>query len=119
MTGVKGKVVAITGVSSGIGEATARLLAQGGARVVLGVRRTDRLDDIARDIRDRGGAAVTCRADVVRREDPERLVDTVVDKFGQLDVLVSNAGISRRPRPDGIRTFMAGHAKSRPTASCE
>ena len=66
MTGMTGKVVAITGASSGIGEATARLLAGGGARVVLGARRTGRLDAIAREIRDRGGAAITCRTDVAR-----------------------------------------------------
>jgi NADP-dependent 3-hydroxy acid dehydrogenase YdfG len=95
MDGIDGKVVAITGASSGIGEATARLLAQGGAKVVMGARRTERLDDIARQIRDGGGAAVTCRADVVRPEDVERLVATAVAKFGQLDVLVSNAGISK------------------------
>jgi NADP-dependent 3-hydroxy acid dehydrogenase YdfG len=95
MTGVNGKVVAITGASSGIGEATARLLAERGARVVLGARRTERLDDIAREIRDRGGAAVTRRTDVARPEDLDRLVATAVDEFGQLDVLVSNAGISK------------------------
>ena len=52
MSGITGKVVAITGASSGIGEATARLLADGGAKVVLGARRTERLDDIAREIRE-------------------------------------------------------------------
>ncbi|HEY2503053.1 MAG TPA: SDR family oxidoreductase [Mycobacterium sp.] len=95
MNGIEGKVVAITGASSGIGEASARLLAQRGASVVLGARRSGRLDDIASEIRDRGGAAVTCRADVARRGDLERLVGTAVDEFGQLDVLVSNAGISK------------------------
>jgi NADP-dependent 3-hydroxy acid dehydrogenase YdfG len=95
MDGIEGKVVAITGASSGIGEATARLLAERGASVVLGARRTGRLDDIASEIRDCGGAAVTCRADVARRADLERLVGTAVDEFGQLDVLVSNAGISK------------------------
>jgi NADP-dependent 3-hydroxy acid dehydrogenase YdfG len=95
MNGIEGKVAAITGASSGIGEATARLLAERGASVVLGARRTERLDGIASEIRDHGGAAVTCRADVVRREDLERLVGTAVDEFGQLDVLVSNAGISK------------------------
>ena len=95
MTGITGKVVAITGASSGIGEATARLLAEGGARVVLGARRTDRLDAIAREIGDGGGAAVSCRTDVARCEDLVRLVGTAVDEFGHLDVLLSNAGISK------------------------
>ena len=66
MTGISGKVVAITGASSGIGEATARLLAERGAAVVLGARRTDRLDKIAQEIGDRGGRAVTCVTDVSR-----------------------------------------------------
>jgi len=95
MTGISGKVVAITGASSGIGEATARLLAERGAAVVLGARRTDRLDELARDIRGAGGRAATCTVDVTRRADLERLVDRAVDEFGRLDVLVSNAGISK------------------------
>jgi NADP-dependent 3-hydroxy acid dehydrogenase YdfG len=95
MSGIAGKVVAITGASSGIGEATGRLLAEHGARVVLGARRTNRLDGIANEIRNGGGAAVSCRTDVARREDLVRLVGTAVDEFGQLDVLVSNAGISK------------------------
>ena len=95
MNAIDGKVVAVTGASSGIGEATARLLAEGGARIVLGARRTERLDAIARDIRDRGGAAVSCRTDVAQREDLVRLVGTAIDEFGRLDVLVSNAGISK------------------------
>jgi NADP-dependent 3-hydroxy acid dehydrogenase YdfG len=95
MTGIEGKVVAITGASSGIGEATARLLAERGAKVVLGARRAERLDDIAGEIREHGGKAVTCRVDVVTRADLERLVATAVDHFGRLDVLISNAGISK------------------------
>jgi len=87
--------VAITGASSGIGEATARLLAAGGARVVLGARRTERLGEIAREIHDARGGVVTCGIDVTRREDLERLVGTATDTFGRLDVLVSNAGISK------------------------
>jgi NADP-dependent 3-hydroxy acid dehydrogenase YdfG len=95
MNGIEGKVVAITGASSGIGEATARLLAERGASVVLGARRTERLDEIASEITGRGGATATCRTDVAIREDLQRLVGTAVDQFGQLDVLVSNAGISK------------------------
>ncbi len=95
MTGIEGKVVAITGASSGIGEATARLLAERGARVVLGARRVERLDEIGQAIRERGGQAVTCRTDVAVRADLEGLVSTAVDQFDRLDVLVSNAGISK------------------------
>jgi NADP-dependent 3-hydroxy acid dehydrogenase YdfG len=95
MTGINGKVVAITGASSGIGEATARLLAERGAVVALGARRTDRLDKLAQEIRDHGGHAVTRATDVTRRADLERLVDAAVEEFGRLDVLVSNAGISK------------------------
>ncbi|MEE3066014.1 MAG: SDR family oxidoreductase [Actinomycetota bacterium] len=95
MTGIEGKVVAVTGASGGIGEATARLLAGRGARLVLGARRVERLDEIAGELCDHGGQAVSCRVDVARREDLERLVSTAVDQFGRLDVLVSNAGISK------------------------
>jgi NADP-dependent 3-hydroxy acid dehydrogenase YdfG len=95
MTGISGKVVAITGASSGIGETTARLLAERGAAVILGARRTDRLDKIAKEIGDRGGRAVTCVTDVTRPEDLDRLVSGAVAEFGRLDVLVSNAGISK------------------------
>jgi NADP-dependent 3-hydroxy acid dehydrogenase YdfG len=95
MSEIGGKVVAITGASSGIGEATGFLLAGRGARVVLGARRTQRLDQLARAIGDRGGEALTCAVDVTRREDLERLVARAVEGFGRLDVLVSNAGISK------------------------
>jgi NADP-dependent 3-hydroxy acid dehydrogenase YdfG len=95
MTSIQGKVVAITGASSGIGEATARLLAERGASVVLGARRTDRLDDIVRRIRKDGGRASARSVDVTRREDLDGLVQQAVDEFGRLDVLVSNAGIAR------------------------
>jgi NADP-dependent 3-hydroxy acid dehydrogenase YdfG len=86
------KVIAITGASSGIGEATARLLGSGGAALVLGARRTERLDRIAGDLH--GADVVTVATDVTRREDLDRLVSAAVDRFGRLDVLVSNAGIS-------------------------
>ncbi|WP_072807145.1 SDR family oxidoreductase [Rhodococcoides yunnanense] len=96
------KVIAITGASSGIGAATAELLAERGASVVLGARRGDRLDDLARTIRGRGGRAVVCETDVTRREDLERLVETSVEEFGALDVLVANAGISTIGRMDAL-----------------
>jgi NADP-dependent 3-hydroxy acid dehydrogenase YdfG len=89
------RVVAITGASSGIGAATARLLAGRGASVAIGARRTDRLEAVADDIRQGGGAVVTCETDVTRREDLVRLVDRAVAEFGRLDALVNNAGISK------------------------
>jgi NADP-dependent 3-hydroxy acid dehydrogenase YdfG len=95
MTGISGKAVAITGASSGIGEATARLLAERGAAVVLGARRADRLDELAEEIRESGGRAVAVATDVTRPGDLRRLVDCAVTEFGRLDVLVGNAGISK------------------------
>jgi NADP-dependent 3-hydroxy acid dehydrogenase YdfG len=91
------KVIAITGASSGIGEATARLLAARGATVVLGARRTDRLDVLAAELRADGASALIVPTDVTRRDDLERLVTRAVDEFARLDVLVSNASPRRCP----------------------
>ena len=87
-----GKVVAITGASSGIGEATAIHLAAQGARVVLGARGEDRLSALADRITSTGGEAVYARTDVTRRADLTRLVAVACERFGRLDVLISNAG---------------------------
>ncbi|KUN81154.1 oxidoreductase [Streptomyces bungoensis] len=94
MLSLYGKIVAITGASCGIGEATARLLAQRGAAVVLAARRSERIDAIAQDIREEGGRAVTCVVDVTRPQDLQRLVSTTIDQYGRIDVLVNNAGIA-------------------------
>jgi NADP-dependent 3-hydroxy acid dehydrogenase YdfG len=95
-------VIAITGASSGIGEATARLLAARGAAVVLGARRVERLERIAEDLIGNGGSVLVRAIDVTRSEDLQRLVGDAVAKFGKLDVLVSNAGIaSLGPVADG------------------
>jgi NADP-dependent 3-hydroxy acid dehydrogenase YdfG len=95
MSSLDSKVVAITGASSGIGEATALELAARGAAVVLGARRTERLDALVARIRADGGRAEMTEVDVTRRADPERLVALAVDRFGRLDVLVGNAGVAR------------------------
>lgn len=95
-------VIAITGASSGIGEATARLLAARGATVVLGARRTEHLDRIAAEITAAGGSATAVAVDVSVLSDLERFTHTAVDRFGRLDVLVSNAGIAHLgPLADG------------------
>ncbi|GHH51242.1 NADP-dependent 3-hydroxy acid dehydrogenase YdfG [Streptomyces umbrinus] len=94
MLSLQGKIVAITGASGGIGEATARLLAQRGAAVVLSARRSERIDAIAQDIREQGGRATACVVDVTKAEDLRRLVSTAIDQYGRIDVLVNNAGIA-------------------------
>ncbi|MBB5918128.1 NADP-dependent 3-hydroxy acid dehydrogenase YdfG [Nocardia transvalensis] len=95
MSGLVGKVVAVTGASSGIGAATAVELAGKGAAVVLGARRTDRLEAVVARIRGEGGRAVMVEVDVTARADLEKLVGVAVDRFGRLDVLVGNAGVTR------------------------
>jgi NADP-dependent 3-hydroxy acid dehydrogenase YdfG len=89
---VEGRVVVLTGASSGIGEATARLLAGHGARVVLGARRVDRLEKIVSEIHEAGGQALAHAVDVTRREQVKALVDAAVGRFGRIDVMINNAG---------------------------
>jgi NADP-dependent 3-hydroxy acid dehydrogenase YdfG len=93
MSQIAKKVIVITGASSGIGEATARVLASQGARVVLGARRGERLQALAADIRNQGGTAEYRATDVVREEEVQALVDLALERFGQVDVLVNNAGV--------------------------
>ncbi|MBS81450.1 MULTISPECIES: SDR family oxidoreductase [unclassified Variovorax] len=87
------KVILITGASSGIGEATARLLAQNGATVLLGARRTERLDRIVADIVAAGGIAEARALDVTRREDVQAFAAHAIARFGRIDVIVNNAGV--------------------------
>ncbi len=91
--GIKDKIVVITGASSGLGAATARYLAGHGAKVVLGARRSERVDALASEINEAGGTALAVETDVTQREQVTRLVDTAVDSFGRIDVLLNNAGI--------------------------
>ncbi|GAA0594101.1 SDR family oxidoreductase [Streptomyces crystallinus] len=103
VSGIDGKVVAVTGASSGIGEATALLLAERGARLVLGARRSGRLADLVARIEEAGGTAVRIRTDVTRREDVHALVALARERFGRLDVLVANAGSGAISPLDDLR----------------
>jgi len=103
MPGIHDKVIAITGASSGIGEATALLLASRGAKLVLAARRTDRLQALAARITADGGEATFARTDVKKRADLANLVALACTRFGKLDVLVSNAGIGLISPLDELR----------------
>jgi Short-chain alcohol dehydrogenase of unknown specificity len=92
-TNIEGKVVVITGASSGLGESTARHLAELGATVVLGARRKDRLDAIVKDITAKGGKALAVTVDVTKREQVDALIQAALKAYGKVDVLVNNAGI--------------------------
>lgn len=90
---IKGKVVVITGGSSGLGEDTARLLASRGAKVVIAARRKEKLDAIAEDIKKNGGEALVVKTDVTNRGEVKNLIDTAKKEFGKIDVLINNAGL--------------------------
>ncbi|MDR0458114.1 MAG: SDR family oxidoreductase, partial [Burkholderiaceae bacterium] len=90
---ISGKVVVITGASSGLGAAAARHLAARGARVALGARRATRLDALAGEITGAGGQALAQVTDVTRRADVQRLADAAAQRFGRLDVIINNAGV--------------------------
>lgn len=100
---ISGKVVVITGASSGIGEATARQLSSAGACVVLGARRLDRLTALAEEITAAGGKVAVAQTDVSNFQDVEALVKKAVEVFGRVDVLINNAGIMPNSRLDELR----------------
>jgi NADP-dependent 3-hydroxy acid dehydrogenase YdfG len=90
---IKGKVVVITGASSGNGEATARYLSSRGATVVLGARRVDRLRSLAAELTASGGKALAISTDVTHFDQVKRLVDAAVQTYGRIDVMINNAGL--------------------------
>ncbi len=90
---IAGKVIVITGASSGLGEATARLLAAEGACVVLGARRADRIQTLAEELVANGGKALVVPTDVTDYDQVKRLVDAAVQTYGRVDVMINNAGI--------------------------
>lgn len=88
---IEGKVIIIMGASSGIGEATARILAEKGAKLVLAARREDRLKEIKESLPE--AHIVYRKADVVNHEEVQQVIDLAIAEYGQLDVLFNNAGI--------------------------
>ncbi|MHC0067210.1 SDR family oxidoreductase [Nostoc sp. UIC 10890] len=103
MLNVENKVIAITGASSGIGQATAKLLAQNGANVVLGARRTEKLEAIVKEIRDQGNIAEFKAVDVTDREDVKAFIHFAKEKFGRVDVIFNNAGVMPLSRMNALK----------------
>ena len=99
--GIKDKVVVITGASSGLGEAAARLLAKDGAKLVLGARRYDRLQALAKEL-SLGGDAVV-QTDVTERDQVKRLVDRAAQSHGRVDVIINNAGLMPSSRLERLQ----------------
>ncbi len=100
---IQDKVILITGASSGIGEACVRLLAEKGARLLLGARRTERLQQLVDEIRLAGGKADFRHLDVTRQEDSQAFVDVAVAQYGRVDVLINNAGVMPLSRLDVLK----------------
>jgi NADP-dependent 3-hydroxy acid dehydrogenase YdfG len=92
-TPLEGTVALVTGASSGIGEATAEILAQHGAAVALVARRIDRLDDLAAKLKSDGASVLPIQADVANRDEAYEAVDRVAAEFGRLDTVINNAGV--------------------------
>lgn len=90
---IEGKVVVITGASSGLGEAAARRLAELGATVVLAARRTDRIQNLQDEINSKGGKALAIATDVTQVDQVKALVDAAVQTYGRIDVMINNAGL--------------------------
>lgn len=103
MSDIQDKVILVTGASSGIGEATARELVRRGARVVLGARRTDRLEKIVAELRAAGGTAVARALDVTSLKDVQSFVDFARREFGRVDVVVNNAGVMPLSKLDALK----------------
>jgi NADP-dependent 3-hydroxy acid dehydrogenase YdfG len=100
---IEGKVIVITGASSGLGEAAARHLSAQGAIVVLGARRTDRIQSLAEELNNKGGKALALSTDVTKREQVKALVDAAVQTYGRIDVLINNAGLMPQSPLDRLK----------------
>ena len=102
---IEGKVVVITGASSGLGESTARLLSAQGASVVLGARRVDRLRSLADELTGSGGKALAVTTDVTYCDQVKRLVEAAVQTYGRIDVMINNAGLMPQSRHLSARSM--------------
>lgn len=100
---LKGKVAVVTGASSGIGEATARALAERGAAVVLVARAEDKLRFLEREISAAGGRVLSVRTDVADADSVEAMLERTMEEFGSLDILVNNAGLGLSGRVEDLR----------------
>ncbi|MBD1865733.1 SDR family oxidoreductase [Cyanobacteria bacterium FACHB-471] len=103
MSQVSGKSVIITGASSGIGQATAKLLAEHGAKLMLAARREDRLEKLVAEIESAGGTATYQTVDVTQRNQVEALAKTTLEQYDKIDVLINNAGIMPLSRLDQLK----------------
>ncbi|MBE9605764.1 SDR family oxidoreductase [Acetobacteraceae bacterium H6797] len=101
---IKDKVIIITGASSGIGEAAAKLLASKGAKVVLGARRTDKLEQIVDEIQKSGGEAIYQELDVTKQSENDAIVNLAKEKFGRVDVIFLNAGLMPSSPVSALKT---------------
>jgi len=90
---IKDKVVIITGASSGIGYATALKLSKAGAKIAIGARRVEKLEELAKQITDNGGEVFYQKLDVTKREECENFAKAVLQKWNSIDILVNNAGL--------------------------
>lgn len=100
---IESKVIVITGASSGLGEAAARYLSREGASVVLGARRFERIQAVADELKDQGGKALALSTDVTAYEQIKRLVDSAVEAFGRIDVMINNAGLMPQSPLDRLK----------------
>ncbi len=104
MKNIEGKVVIITGASSGLGEAAAKMLSENGAIVVLGARREERINALAKEINQHGGKALAVKTDVTELSQVKNLIDSAVNTFGRIDVLINNAGLMPLSPLENLRT---------------
>lgn len=101
---IEGKVVVITGASSGLGEASARLLSEQGAKVVLGARRLKRIERLASEIKDGGAESIAVETDVTDQKQVNALVEAAIKQYGRVDVMLNNAGLMPHSPLERLKT---------------